>query len=48
MEELRVREPVANALLDHIHETGVAQHYGRTQYLNERRAVLEAWTNRIK
>ena len=43
LEELRVREAVAESLLDHATSDGAAQHYDVTQYYDERQEVLTAW-----
>lgn len=45
LEELRVREAVAESLLDHATSDGAAQHYDVTQYYDERQEVLTAWCN---
>ncbi|MDC1314965.1 tyrosine-type recombinase/integrase [Pseudomonadales bacterium] len=47
MEVAGVRSPVAQSLLDHLHESGVAAHYDRTQYLDERAIVLAEWCDLI-
>lgn len=47
VEVLRVPTPVANSLLDHANESGVAQHYDSAEYFEDRRSVLKSWEQLI-
>tara|TARA_R100000951_G_scaffold115512_2_gene123834 strand:- start:303 stop:1412 length:1110 start_codon:yes stop_codon:yes gene_type:complete len=43
LEQIRVREAVAESLLDHATSDGTAQHYDVTQFYDEREEVLRSW-----
>lgn len=45
VEELKVRDPVADSLLDHATADGTAAHYEAAQYFDERASALAAWGN---
>jgi len=45
VEELKVRDQVADSLLDHATAGGTAAHYEAAQYFDERASVLAAWGN---
>ena len=43
VENLDIEEHVAKALLDHVPFSGALKHYNTAQFVQQRRAVLDAW-----